>query len=197
MFVGCENEDVKIDGVQAESAGSTLDVARRNYPPGDPRNGSGAADAGDPSSSTPSVSMTPTGTLLCDGSPCACNNGLDDDGDGNVDGFDAECTGGLDDDEGSFATGIPGDNRDPKWQDCFFDGNSGAGDDRCRYPTECLTGELSQADRACAVTEACRTNCQPLAPNGCDCFGCCSVQLPGGGSADVTLTDACSLETIG
>jgi hypothetical protein len=134
---------------------------------------------------------------MCGNSPCACNNGVDDDGDGTVDGFDVECTGGLDDDESSFATGIPGDNRDPKWQDCFFDGNSGHGDDRCRYPTGCLTGELAEDDPACAVTEQCRNNCLPLAPNGCDCFGCCSVGLPGGGSVDIKLDASCSLEKIG
>jgi len=122
--------------------------------------------------------MTPTGTLLCGNHACQCNNGIDDD-------------------EGSFATGIPGDNRDPKWQDRFFDGNSGGGDDRCRYPTGCLSGELSQDDHACAVTETCRNNCQPRTPNGCDCFGCCSVQLPGRGHVDILLNDACSLEKIG
>src|SRR5690606_24975013 len=144
-----------------------------------------------------SVTMTPSGTVLCGSAPCACNNGIDDDGDGTIDGFDIECTGAIDDDEGSFATGIPGDNRDPKWQDCFFDGNSGHGDDRCRYPTECLTGELSLDDPACSVTQACRDNCQPRTPNGCDCFGCCTVPLPGGGEIDVLLTDTCSAEKLG
>lgn len=57
--------------------------------------------------------------------------------------------GANDDDEGSFGTGISGDNRDPKWQDCFFDGNSGAGDDRCRYHTECLTGARDADDPSC------------------------------------------------
>jgi hypothetical protein len=143
------------------------------------------------------VSLTPAGTLMCGNHLCQCNNGIDDDGDGTVDGLDVECTGGVDDDESSFATGIPGDNRDPKWQDCFFDGNSGAGDDRCRYPTECLTGELSLDDKACAVTQACRDNCQPRTPNGCDCFGCCAVQLPGGSEVNILLTDSCSMEKIG
>ncbi|MEO8182300.1 MAG: hypothetical protein ABI895_25985, partial [Deltaproteobacteria bacterium] len=50
---------------------------------------------------------------------------------------------------------------------------------------------------ACAVTESCRNNCQPLVPNGCDCFGCCSVQLPGQGHVDVLLNDSCSLDAIG
>jgi hypothetical protein len=143
------------------------------------------------------VSLDPAGVVFCGNAPCQCNNGVDDDGDGTVDGLDVECTGGIDDDESSFATGIPGDNRDPKWQDCFFDGNSGAGDDRCRYPTECLTGELSLDDDACSVTQACRDNCQPRTPNGCDCFGCCAVALPGESVVNVTLSDSCSAEKLG
>jgi hypothetical protein len=159
-----------------------------------------AVDAGastDPVVLPPDVSLDPSGVLFCGDAPCQCNNGIDDDGDGTADGFDIECTGGIDDDESSFATGIPGDNRDPKWQDCFFDGNSGAGDDRCRYPTECLTGELSLDDEACAVTQACRDNCQPRTPKGCDCFGCCEIELPGGTRVNVTLADTCSAEKIG
>lgn len=128
------------------------------------------------------------------GGTTACTNGLDDDNDGFIDGFDAECTGALDSDEGTFATGIPGDNRDPKWQDCFFDGNSGAGDDHCRYRTECLYGELPADDPDCVVSQQCVNFCKGLAPNGCDCFGCCTVQLTDGSSANILLDAACSLD---
>ena len=130
-----------------------------------------------------------TGTSLC-------SNGLDDDEDGLVDGFDPECTGPLDQDEGSFATGIPGDNRDPKWQDCFFDGNSGSGNDGCRYATGCLTGELSADDSDCIVTKQCIAYCAPLAQNGCDCFGCCSVHLEDGSTLDILESPGCSLANI-
>ena len=60
-----------------------------------------------------------------------CSDGIDNDGDGKIDYDDPECVGGLDNDESSFATGIPGDNVDACKQDCFFDGNSGMGDDGC------------------------------------------------------------------
>ncbi len=136
-------------------------------------------------------------TDLCGDAGCTCSNGKDDDGDGLVDGFDPECTGPLDNDEGSFATGIPGDNRDPKWQDCFFDGNSGAGDDKCRYATGCLTGELSQDDPDCELSKACIDFCARLTPNGCDCFGCCTVQLPSGDTIDIMTASSCSLAQIG
>lgn len=202
LYVACGSENVRFEPVPGVEEGAMLSAysARGGSPPGSAAAASADAgtDAAGKGPSLPgSVTVTAEGKLLCGNSLCACNNGLDDDGDGTSDGFDVECTGGLDDDEGSFATGIPGDNRDPKWQDCFFDGNSGHGDDGCRYPTECLTGELAEDDPACAVTAQCRANCLPLAPNGCDCFGCCSVGLPGGGSVDVKLEASCSLEKIG
>jgi hypothetical protein len=150
--------------------------------------GAPASDPGDAASASP---------VLCGNAPCQCNNGIDDDGDGNIDGADVECTGALDDEELTFGTGIPGDNKDPKWQDCFFDGNSGHGDDRCRYPTGCLTGELSQDDPACAITQACLDECFPRTPSGCDCFGCCTVQLKGHDALDIQLSDTCSAGKLG
>jgi len=36
----------------------------------------------------------------------------------------------------------------------------------------------------------------PAVPNGCDCFGCCSVQVPGGGTKDVRLGPECTPATI-
>jgi hypothetical protein len=186
------------DRTQLAAAGAPGQSGRgRDTTPAASDAGGGGDAAAAPISLPPSVTMAEAGTLYCGSELCQCNNGIDDDGDGTVDGFDVECTGGIDDDEATFATGIPGDNRDPKWQDCFFDGNSGAGDDRCRYPTECLTGELSLDDDACSVTQACLDNCRPRTPNGCDCFGCCAVELPGGGEVHVTLSETCSLAKIG
>lgn len=148
-------------------------------------------------------SLNTGGTLLTGGTggttigtgTTACSDGKDNDGDNLIDGFDPECTGPDDNDEGSYATGIPGDNRDPKWQDCFFDGNSGAGDDNCRYATGCLTGELEPTDKDCTLTDACIKFCAPLVPNGCDCFGCCTVQ-DGDKTVDITLSASCSLDNI-
>lgn len=144
----------------------------------------------------PDGGMIPDELLLCGGVSCVCLDGIDNDGDGEVDGFDTECTGANDNDEGSFATGIPGDNVDPKWQDCFFDGNSGAGDDGCRYSTDCISGELPQDHKNCTVTDQCVEFCAPRTPNGCDCFGCCDVTRADGSSAQLMLGDECSLAVI-
>lgn len=152
---------------------------------------SGSTAAGTGSTNTSSFGGA-TGTVVS-----ACNDGTDNDGDGLIDGFDPECTGATDNDEGSYATGIPGDNRDPKWQDCFFDGNSGAGDDHCRYSTDCLTGKLPETDPDCTLSKACIDFCQRLTPNGCDCFGCCTIELANGTSVDVTLSATCSVAKAG
>jgi hypothetical protein len=163
--------------------------------------GGGSLDGGvlDPNAPTGTVDgggATPNGLLLCGDRACQCSDGIDNDGDGFADGFDFKCTGPLDDDESSFSTGIPGDNRDPFWQDCFFDGNSGAGDDKCRYHTECLTGVRDPSHSSCTVVQACIDFCQPRTPNGCDCFGCCTVRLPDGSDLSIVLSSACDPEHL-
>jgi hypothetical protein len=158
------------------------------------RAGSGATGSG-------GLTGTGGGVAIVDGGKATygstqCTDGKDNDGDGRIDAADPECTGPLDNDESSFATGIPGDNVDPKWQDCFFDGNSGAGDDGCRYNTGCLTGTLPQTSPSCQTTQQCQKFCKAYAPNGCDCFGCCAVPLPAGGTKNVFITSTCSLADI-
>jgi len=132
----------------------------------------------------------------CVNGDTACTNCLDDDGDGLIDAFDPECSGPLDDDEGTFATGIPGDNID-SCQDCFFDGNSGHGNDGCQYATECLYGMEPTGGGAsdcfnCEVSDACVDFCRPYTPNGCDCFGCCDVFDQDGEKHTVLLDGSCS-----
>jgi hypothetical protein len=144
-----------------------------------------------------------------------CSDCIDNDGDGKVDGFDPECTGAADNDESSFATGIPGDNIDAINQDCFFDGNSGAGNDGCNQHVCCLFGATTQQECAMdlvgivnnpqnaaqqydknqcyqplgnvVVPQQCIDVCGPLAPPGCDCFGCCMICDPNNPSMCVTV----------
>lgn len=181
-----------IGGADAEEGGRPSAGGTGSGSAGTPDSG-GRPSRGGAANSGGTGSGGDAGAVLTD---AACNNGLDDDGDGLADGFDPECTGPFDDAEDSFATGIPGDNRDPKWQDCFFDGNSGAGDDGCRYNTACLTGELEATDPDCTLTKQCLTFCKPLTQNGCDCFGCCTVQGADGTSADILEAATCSLDKI-
>jgi hypothetical protein len=103
-----------------------------------------------------------------------CNNCQDDDGDGFTDGADVHCISAADDDESSFATGIPGDNVDSAQPDCFFDGDSGAGNDGCDIDACCLLGTCAPGTD-CTVSQMCIDFCAPLVPVGCDCFGCCTL----------------------
>jgi len=178
--------------------------------------GAGASGSTDATTSTSSevadedASGEASGTVLPDPGACAgyaCGDGVDNDGDGLVDLFDPECTGPCDDDEASFRTGIPGDNVDCK-QDCFFDGNSGQGDDGCTWNLRC-DPEDPGADIGCGYREsnacagmetqsqACLDACTPYVPPGCDCFGCCAVEL-GDDTVHVFLgsSDACSLDNL-
>jgi hypothetical protein len=70
---------------------------------------------------------------------------------------------------------------DPEPQlDCAYDGDNGSGNDGCRLHACCLLdGDCTDADpdfdpADCVVSDACAAACTPLAPAGCDCFGCCT-----------------------
>jgi len=139
----------------------------------------------------PSIDALPASCL---GQP-QCSDCIDNDNDGNIDTLDLECTMSLDNDEASFATGIPGDNIDAVLQDCFYDGNSGAGNDGCNIHVCCLLGATTVAQCPIGASQYNPANCPPpigttplpqmcldtcgkLTPPGCDCFGCCTICDP-------------------
>jgi len=123
-----------------------------------------------------------------------CTNCIDDDDDGLADGADPQCTGPADRDEGSFANAVPGDNRDVEFQDCFFDGDSGPGNDGCLVHTCCMLDTCpaeiagSYVPSECVTTKMCENFCSPRMPPGCDCFGCCTV-CDGAGCVDIYTHD--------
>jgi len=123
-----------------------------------------------------------------------CNNCIDDDGDGATDGMDPECTSATDDVEGGFGTGIPNDNTGTTTQDCFFDGNSGSGDDACAADTCCLIGGCTTAQLGtCPPPADCVANCTPITIAGCDCYGCCRM-CNATGCFDIAISPAVSPE---
>jgi hypothetical protein len=174
---------------------------------GDGGNGDGDGGIGS------GIDAPPFGGECTPGGTVECSDCVDNDTDGKIDGFDPECSGPADDREDSFSTGIPGDNIDATMQDCFFDGNSGAGDDGCNQHVCCLLqaadvatcmmlapGSLyNQYDKTkcyqpfgnTPVPTKCTMNCGPLTPPGCDCFGCCTV-CNASGCEDIILNPAVS-----
>lgn len=192
-----------------EGAGASAGEGSADGGVSDTGTGASAADAGGSGEASGGISVDDPGTALdCGGRIYACGDGTDNDGDGLTDLLDLECTGPCDDDEGTFATGIPGDNKDCK-QDCFFDGNSGAGDDGCDWSLRCdpenpganIGCEYRESNScggmAATQSEACIDYCLPLTPPGCDCFGCCEVDTPEG-SRTIFLNShpECSLENL-
>jgi cysteine-rich repeat protein len=148
--------------------------------------------------------------LTCGGKLYQCGNGFDDDNDGKIDLKDPECTSPCDDDEGSFQTKLPGQNKDCK-ADCYFDANSGGGDDKCEWNLKCDPQNPGK-DVGCAydpnlkmcslmMPPACLDFCVPLVPNGCDCFGCCQigekfVYLDSNPQCNINNLDACNACTF-
>ncbi|MBL9099835.1 MAG: hypothetical protein JNL82_02695 [Myxococcales bacterium] len=142
--------------------------------------------------------------LECDGGIYACGDCMDNDGDGKFDTADPECVSPCDDREDTFATGLPGDNMDPCKQDCFFDGNSGGGKGDCAWNLACdpkgpggdkCPYNPDQMNCPEEQSQECLDSCK--VPNGCDCFGCCTVEVDGM-AYDIYIGDEdCSLADIG
>lgn len=160
--------------------------------------GDGGGQGGTLSDGATPFPVNDAGQVMCGSVVCACSDGLDGDSDGLVDLADPECVSPWDNDESSFATGISGDNRDDACQDCFFDGNSGSGNDGCRIPSTCLTtGEPTSGQgscNSCAASDRCKSFCEDYTPNGCDCFGCCTVQLGSNISKNILLGNGCDID---
>jgi cysteine-rich repeat protein len=149
-----------------------------------------------------SATCNPEGPIPCEGQIYECGDTIDNDGDGKVDLEDTECISPCDDDESTFRTSLPGQNNDCKG-DCYFDANSGSGDDKCEWNLICDPANPG-AEIGCAydpnymmcdtqMPQDCLDFCVPLIPNGCDCFGCCQIDgefvyLDGAG---------CSLDNLG
>ena len=151
----------------------------------------------------------------CEESACLgrifqCGDCWDNDADGLADSADPDCLGPCDNTEDSYYGGIPGQNAAPCKQDCYFDRDTGSGNDDCNWSHECDPLALPpdyppSGDAECRYDPAattpgtdatceelgqvqsdlCLSYCLPLTPNGCDCFGCC--ELPAGSGQFVWL----------
>jgi len=132
--------------------------------------------------------------------------------------------GPCDNTEDSFYGGIAGQNNSPCKSDCYFDQDTGAGNDDCFWSHKCDPLEVgpdyppegSQCEYnpnanipgyngTCGTayttqSQTCLNYCGPLTPNGCDCFGCCEFDgLPYTvwlGSENPSGVGSCNLNTI-
>jgi hypothetical protein len=167
--------------------------------------------AGTAGTASTGASMTTTtgsgvGTIVtCQGKTYQCGDLIDNDNDGKLDSEDPDCLGPCDNTEDGYISGIPGGSGPDCTVDCYFDQDSGAGNDDCHWSHQCdphevapnyypesSAGDKCKYDMAASIpgstmtcdqlynaqSTTCTSFCGPLTPNGCDCFGCC--ELPAG-----------------
>ncbi len=158
----------------------------------------GAAALADGAALQPGCQVT-----ACDSRIYACGDCLDNDADGQTDDADPECLGVCDDEEERLATGIPGQNQAQCRMDCYFDSDSGSGNDQCEWDHRCdplsvapdfppsgeaaceydpafTIGTATCSEAQTTASDTCLQACLPLTPNGCDCFGCCEISRASG-----------------
>jgi hypothetical protein len=176
--------------------------------------GGAAGEAGVASGGAPACVET-----LCQGESFACGNCDDDDGDGLVDALDPECLGPCDNDELGLSSGISGNTSNACRQDCYFDSDSGLGNDECLWSHACdehsIAPDYPPSGEArceymvgatpmgvvCSAAQAaqpttCLDVCLPLVPNGCDCFGCCELPARSNSYHFIGSPSGCGLDQL-
>jgi hypothetical protein len=92
------------------------------------------------------ITLPDGGTYVCYVTPCQgkvyqCGNCIDDDQDGLIDSQDPDCLGFCQNNEKAFFGAIPGQNKAPCKMDCYWDQDTGAGNDECYWSHACDTFE--------------------------------------------------------
>ncbi|HZO16777.1 MAG TPA: hypothetical protein VFB62_26050 [Polyangiaceae bacterium] len=194
------------------SASNGTGASIGNAAGGGTASGGASASGGSTASSGGGTLPPPTDIAPCQGHVYACGDLVDNDMDGLVDYQDPDCLGPCDNTEDSYYGGIPGQNNAPCKADCYFDQDTGPGNDDCYWSHECDPNEVAptyypEPDKGSACeynpnanipgtgsscselymtqSQQCLDYCGPLTPNGCDCFGCC--ELPSGSAQYVYL----------
>jgi hypothetical protein len=172
--------------------------------------GSGASATGGATTGTTTGGFGGFIEVACVNQTYQCGDTIDNDGDGLTDWTDPDCLGPCDNTEDSYYGGIPGQSGPNCDVDCYWDSNSGSGNDECYWNHKCDPNEaddpghpepntkckydqntnVSGTDLTCdellmMQPEVCAKVCGPLTPNGCDCFGCC--ELPAGSGKYIWL----------
>lgn len=153
----------------------------------------------------------------CAGTVWQCGDCLENDSDGKIDSLDPDCLGPCDNNESGFIVDIPGSAPGNCDMDCYFDNNNGGGNDGCLWDFRCDENEQhykeSNLSAVCAYepenvsspdcdgmrvlqAEQCNSFCEPLVPNGCDCWGCCAIAHSSPNPYRFVGTPGCSLTTL-
>lgn len=148
----------------------------------------------------------------CGGKVYGCADCIDNDSDGRVDWNDPDCLGPCDNNESGFNINIPGSDPSGCTMECYFDADNGTGNDECDWDYTCDSYNQfikAEGDKHCpfdespsaveycdglraSQAEACNRVCEPLVPNGCDCWGCCQLD----GEYRYVGTPGCTLDNL-
>jgi hypothetical protein len=197
LVYACAAEPAPSEGGESSGSSGSAPGTDGTSTSGEPASSSTSTSSGLTSSSTSAgtTDASSSGGPSLDPPTCVgstsyeCANGRDDDGDGLVDLDDPDCMSPCDYSEDALSTG-------QNWfndcrVDCAFDSNEGMGDDGCMWDLRCdpaspgeLVGCGHFATPVCEnlpseQTPECRAACEPWVPPGCDCFGCCEVEIDG------------------
>jgi len=112
------------------------------------------------------------GPAECQGHIYQCGDTIDNDMDGKIDSFDSDCLGPCDDTEDSYYGGIPGQNNAGCKQDCYFDQDTGTGNDDCYWSHECDPNSVPPNYYPEPVKQC---DCQPITQPP----GCADANIPG------------------
>jgi hypothetical protein len=162
---------------------------------------------------TPNDSDTSCRPVMCGGKYYQCADCFDNDSDGLTDAQDPDCLGACDNNESGFNIEVPGGAPSGCTVECYFDADNGTGNDMCDWDYTCDVDAQfvkepnkycefdSEAGAYCAELRTsqattCNSICEPLVPNGCDCWGCCEIKgayrYIGTPGCDLQHLDACS-----
>lgn len=206
-FAACSDDQSGTSGTDGSGAGNntTTSATGGNANVGGSTGAFNGSTTGSMSTTSTGIPPEPTVEVQCQGHVYECGDLLDNDMDGLKDYQDPDCLGPCDNTENSFWGGIPGQSGPPCKVDCYWDQDSGTGNDECYWDHGCDTHEIapdyypepilgaqceykgpdfepfngqSCAELLAMQTDTCHDVCGPLTPNGCDCFGCC--ELPAG-----------------
>jgi hypothetical protein len=209
---GCSGDDNNSSGTSSGTTTSSGSTSSGTAGGGTGGTGTGGNASTSTSSGSSTGGMPPLVEIECQGHLYECGDTIDNDMDGVADAYDSDCLGPCDNTEDSYFPGIPGLTGPGCDVDCFFDQDSGSGNDDCYWDHGCDTNEtppnyypewwlgntceydpntnISGTSATCdelyqAQSQECYDYCGPLTPNGCDCFGCC--ELPSGSGQYVWL----------
>jgi hypothetical protein len=246
---GCGGSDKGNDGSGASggssgSGGNAGSAADGGVTAGSSNGGSSNGGSSNGGSSSGGSAATDGGggvggcrVTQCQNHVYACGDCTDNDGDGKIDMNDPDCLGPCHNAENTYYGSVPGQAGPACTVDCYFDQDSGSGNDTCNWNHRCdplsvATKYPPEGDAACAFDigtntpgtgdscgrvpgytgdgglglydrqpSTCLNFCQPLTPNGCDCFGCCELPAHSGkfvwlGSEDSSGNGICDKQSV-